>query len=110
VFNIEAEIKRANRRTKREEATPLVVYTRGGSYGLARLASIRDYMAMHSWPPEYSGARIITDPHDIFRIAKAQETVRIAREAADQIYAQAFARGDEVDAEAAESAAAAIGD
>lgn len=109
MFDIEAEVRRANRRTKREEATPLVVYTRGGSHGLARLASIRDYMTMHSWPPDYSGARVITNADDLSAIKDAEAAIRATRQAADKVYARAFRRGDPVTPEAAEAAARLVG-
>ena len=107
-LDLDAEIRRMNRRTKREDATPLVVYTRGGSYGLARLANIRDYMAMRSWPPDYAAARVVTNPDDLRAIKDAEKAIRAARKAADRVYAQAFGRGDAVDAVEADAAAKAV--
>jgi len=98
-------VRDANRRTKREEATPLVIYSRDKSYGLARLASIRDYLTMHSWPPDYSTARVILNADDLRAIDDAKTAIRKARKAADKVYARAFARGEPVDAAAAEGAA-----
>ena len=109
-FDISAEVRRANRRTAREERTPLVVYTRGGSYGLARLASIRDYMTMHSWPPDYSSARVITNADDLHAIEEAEQAIRAARKAADKTYARAFRRGGPVTTEAADEAARLVED
>src|SRR3990167_7681119 len=97
-----------NRRTKREDATPLVIYSRSKSYGLARLASIGDYLAMHSWPPDYSTARVITNPDDLRRITEAGKAIQKARRAADVIYAAAYKRGGLIDPAEADSAAALV--
>jgi hypothetical protein len=107
-LDIDAMVRRANRRTKREEATPLVIYSRDKAYGLARLASIFDYLTMHSWPPDYSTARVITNPDDLRAIQDAEKAIRAACKAADKVYAQAYRRGDLIDPAAAEAAREAV--
>jgi hypothetical protein len=104
MINLDAEMRHWNRRAARENRTPQVVYSWGGAYGLARLANIRDYLMLH-YPPDYSTARVITDPADLKAIAEAEVGIRAARKAADRVYARAFQRGVAVTAEAAEAAA-----
>lgn len=110
MLNIDAEVRRANRRTKREDATPLVIYSRLEAYGRARLANIGDYLAMHSWPPDYSTARTITNPDDLQAVGDALALIRKAHQNAQRVYAEAFARGERIDADEAEAAAKAVGD
>ena len=103
-FDINAGVREANRRAKREERTPLVVYRRGKSYGLARLANIGEYLGLHGWPPDYSAARTVTDPADLHAIEEAERAIQAARRAADRVYARAFKRGETIDPGAADAA------
>lgn len=103
-INLDRMFRDINARTRREEKSPLVLYDRGGSHGWAHLANITDYLlTVGGWPPDYSRTRIVR-LEDVPKIREAERLIREARRAADKLYAEAYASGSPVTAEAADAA------
>jgi hypothetical protein len=110
MFDMKADVKRWNKRWKREEETPLVVYDRGADshpsnrWGQCRLANVGGYLATIGHHDDYRLVRVVTDPAALDAIKRAQREVERAHRNWNAMLGEAFIGGMPVTRELAEAA------